>query len=251
VAAAVAFAFALQVPLSYAGFVLRAIAIPMLLVQCSIALLNDWADREADARSHRARPLPQGLVAPSVALTGAVVCALAAASWSLLVGDGAGATLLLVIGIAAGWSYDLWLKPTPLSALPFAIAFPLLLVWVALIVGFGPPPWLAFAAGVPLAVAIHLGDALPDLAEDARSDMRTLAVTLGRRRTTQAAAGALLVGVGVMTAATLPVRPLVALLIALIGLGAATVYATMAPSRWVIAGAAGSAAFAWLSSAGW
>ncbi|HYM49587.1 MAG TPA: UbiA family prenyltransferase, partial [Candidatus Limnocylindrales bacterium] len=71
-AATVACAVALRVPLAYPGFLLTRIAIPMLLVQTSISVLNEWADRERDARSARRRPLQAGLLRPGVALATAL-----------------------------------------------------------------------------------------------------------------------------------------------------------------------------------
>ena len=250
-AAAVLFAFALRVPVSYSGFVLKAIAVPMLLVQLSISVLNDWADRERDRRSTRPRPVAVGSVTPGLALGLALGLGAAAIGWSLAVGAGTGATLLLALGLLAGYAYDLRFKPTPLSFLPFAVAFPLLLVWLGAVLGYGPPAGLAFAAGVPLAIAIHLADAIPDATEDARAGIRTLAVALGPRRATLVGAGGLVLGSALLAAFSLRVHPVMALLLLLVGVGAGVAFGAGMASRWIVAAAAAITVSAWLASGGW
>lgn len=250
-AAAVLFAFALRVPLSYWGFVLKAIAVPMLLVQLSISVLNDWADRERDHRSGRRSPVAAGMVAPGPALGLALLLGAAAIGWSLAVRDGMAGTGLLTLGLLAGYAYDLRFKPTPLSFLPFAVAFPLLLVWLGAVLGYGPPAGLAFLAGVPLATAIHLADAVPDATGDARAGIRTLAVALGPRRATLLSAGGLVLGSALLAAFSLRVHPVMAPLILLVGAGAGAAFVFGRSSRWIVAGGAAIAVTAWLASGGW
>lgn len=152
------------------------------MTQLSISTLNDWADRHRDAAAGRAKPLVVGHLPPSVALALAILFALCVLPWSLAFGLTAG--LVLLIGFAAGWAYDLWLSATPLSFLPFAIAFPLLPTWVGLVAGrpLASFTWL-IVAGALLAIAIHLGDSLPDIESDSAAGSHNLAVTLGRERT--------------------------------------------------------------------
>lgn len=171
------------------------IAAIMLLVQFSISALNEWADADLDRQAGRRRPIPLGLVSPGTALTVAVLCAVGAFLLSTLVNFGTTALLLVGIGLACGWAYDLWLKGTPLSFLPFAIAFPLMPFWIALLAA-RPASSLGvlFLGGSPLATAIHLADAIPDRERDRAAGLRTLAVALGRPGAEIAAAGLLLVG---------------------------------------------------------
>ena len=171
------------------------IAAIMLLVQFSISALNEWADQDLDARSDRRRPIPLGLLSPRTAVVIAVVGAVAALVLSVLSGFGLLAFGMVLLGIACGWGYDLKLKRTPLSFLPFAIAFPLLPLWVAMIAG---RPMDALGAvllgGIPLSVSIHLADAIPDRALDRAAGVNTLAVALGRPGAEIAAVGLLLAG---------------------------------------------------------
>ncbi|HEX9096657.1 MAG TPA: UbiA family prenyltransferase [Candidatus Dormibacteraeota bacterium] len=167
----------------------------MLLVQFSISALNEWADADLDRQAGRPRPIPLGMISPATALTVAVLCAVGAFLLSTLAQFGTLALLLVGIGLACGWAYDLRLKGTPLSFLPFAIAFPLMPFWIGLLAG-RPASALGilFLGGSPLATAIHLADAIPDRDRDRGAGLRTLAVALGQPGAELVAVGSLLVG---------------------------------------------------------
>ncbi|HXN03506.1 MAG TPA: UbiA family prenyltransferase [Candidatus Acidoferrum sp.] len=171
------------------------IAAIMLLVQFSISALNEWADVDLDRLAGRRRPIPLGLLSPSTALTVAVLCAVGAFLLSTLANFGTVSLLLVGIGLACGWAYDLRFKGTPLSFLPFAIAFPLMPFWIGLLAG-RPASALGilFLGGSPLASAIHLADAIPDRDRDRAAGLRTLAVALGQPGAELVAVGLLLVG---------------------------------------------------------
>jgi 4-hydroxybenzoate polyprenyltransferase len=192
-AAAVAFAmiFGLLVRDPKVGWI---IAI-MLLVQFSISALNDWADADLDAHTGRRRPIPLGLVPARSALIVAIACAAGALLGSVVSGFGLVAFLMVALGLASGWAYDLRLKRTPLSVLPFALAFPLLPLWTAVVAGrsLGSVS-LVLLGGIPLAAAIHLADAIPDREADRGAGVNSLAVALGRPAAELVAAGLLLVG---------------------------------------------------------
>ena len=171
------------------------IAAIMLLVQFSISALNEWADADLDQRAGRRRPIPLGLVSPGTGLVVAVVCAVGAFLLCVLVDLGTTALLLVGVGTACGWAYDLWLKRGPLSFVPFAVAFPLMPFWIGVLAGRPLGSLLIlFAGGSPLAAAIHLADAIPDRDRDRDAGLRTLAVALGKPGAEMAAAGLLLVG---------------------------------------------------------
>jgi 4-hydroxybenzoate polyprenyltransferase len=170
------------------------IAAIMLLVQFSISALNEWADADLDRQAGRRRPIPLGLLSPSTALTVAALCAVGAFLLSTLAQFGTVALLLVGVGLACGWAYDLRFKGTPLSFLPFAIAFPLMPFWIGLLAG-RPASALGilFLGGSPLATAIHLADAIPDRDRDRAAGLRTLAVALGQPGAELVAVGLLLV----------------------------------------------------------
>jgi 4-hydroxybenzoate polyprenyltransferase len=167
----------------------------MLLVQFSISALNEWADADLDRRAGRQRPIPLGLVSRGAALAVAVVGAVGAFALCVLSNLGPLALLLVGVGTACGWAYDLWLKATPLSFVPFAIAFPLMPSWIGVLAG---RPLMSlvvlFVGGSPLASAIHLADSIPDRDRDREAGLKTLALALGKPAAEMAAAGLLLLG---------------------------------------------------------
>src|SRR4029077_466019 len=129
------------------------------------------------------------------ALTVAVVSAVGAFLLCVLSNLGPLALLLVGLGTACGWAYDVWLKATPLSFVPFAVAFPLMPFWIGALAGRPLPSLVVlFLGGGPLATAIHLADAIPDRDRDQESGLRTLAVALGKPGAEMAAAGLLLLG---------------------------------------------------------
>jgi 4-hydroxybenzoate polyprenyltransferase len=167
----------------------------MLLAQFSISALNEWADADLDRRAGRRRPIPLGLLSRGTALNVAIVCALGAFLLSAISNLGALPLLLVGIGVACGWAYDLWLKPTPLSFLPFAIAFPLMPFWIGLIAGRPASALIVLIiGGAPLATAIHLADSIPDRDRDHAAGLTTLAVALRRPTAEFASVGLLLIG---------------------------------------------------------
>lgn len=226
----------------------------MLLVQFSISALNDWADADLDAHAGRRRPIPLGLVPARVALMVAVACAAAALLCGVLSGFGPVAFLLVALGLTSGWAYDVRLKRTPLSVLPFAFAFPLLPLWIAVVAGrsIGSVS-LILLGGIPLAAAIHLADAIPDREADREAGVNSLAVALGRPAAELVAASLLLVGTvvsiivlldraGSSALSLLILAVAVAWLVLSLGTRKAGGRSASLVGKWVVIGAAGLAA---------
>jgi 4-hydroxybenzoate polyprenyltransferase len=86
--------------------------------------------------------------------------------------------------LACGWGYDVGLKATVASWLPYAVAFGTLPA-VATLAASPPrwPPAWALAAGALLGVGAHFANVLPDLGEDAATGVRGLPHRLGARAT--------------------------------------------------------------------
>jgi 4-hydroxybenzoate polyprenyltransferase len=81
--------------------------------------LNDWADREVDARERPGRPIPSGRVTPGFAL--ALATGLSAAGVALAAVAGGRRSLAVALPLAgAVWSYDLAVKGTPAGPLGMA-----------------------------------------------------------------------------------------------------------------------------------
>jgi len=83
--------------------------------------LNDWADRERDARERPRRPIPAGEVAPAVALGSAVALTAGALAAGGLARGGRGLRAAVrLAGVV--WAYDLVAKDTPAGPWAMALA---------------------------------------------------------------------------------------------------------------------------------
>lgn len=151
----------------------------VLAGQLSVGWSNDWLDADRDAATgRRDKPVAAGLVPVRVVRAAAVAALLAAVPLSLLSGVVAGS--LHVAAVLSAWSYNLWLKFTALSALPYVVSFGLLPAFV--VTGApghpAPPVWLVLT-GALLGAAAHFANVLPDLADDLATGVRGLPHRLG------------------------------------------------------------------------
>jgi 4-hydroxybenzoate polyprenyltransferase len=150
------------------------------LMQFSISALNDYFDREVD-KGRVNKPVARGIISPGSALWIGVILAIGAVA--LAVPLGGWVTLFTAIGLGGGLLYDVGLKYTAFSWLPFAIAFPTLPLWAwagAYPDGEIPARLLwVWPVGAVLVLGIHLADTIPDLASDSAAGVRGLAHRLG------------------------------------------------------------------------
>ncbi len=147
-------------------------------MQLSIAVLNDYCDRDLDAVSKRNKPIASGLVtAREALLCGHLLIILMLA---LLLPLNRLAMLLSLLYLALGISYNLGLKSTPFSGIVFALAIPLIPVYAFVGMNRLLPFlfWLIPVAAL-LGIALNLANSLPDLEEDALHNAHTLAVRFG------------------------------------------------------------------------
>ena len=156
----------------------------MLCIQFAIGALNDWADRRLDAAMKPWKPIPSGLVAPATALM--VAGGLASAGALLAAAGGPAAWMLAMAGLMAGIAYDLGLKRTPFSALTYAVALPLVPLWVWSALGRAGTALVAILpVGMLLGFSLQLLNALPDAAGDTtggvRGTLQWLGVARGRK----------------------------------------------------------------------
>jgi 4-hydroxybenzoate polyprenyltransferase len=155
----------------------------VLTGQLSIGWSNDAVDAARDQRSRRSgKPVATGLVAGRTVATAAGAALVACVPLSLANGLAAGIAHLL--GVAGGWAYNLGLKRTWLSWVPYATSFALLPAFIVLgLPGAALPPLWLLAAGALLGVSAHLFNVLPDLDDDRAEGVLSLPVRLGRSRT--------------------------------------------------------------------
>jgi 4-hydroxybenzoate polyprenyltransferase len=157
------------------------LAVLLAANQYSAGALNDAVDAPADAATGRDKPIPGGAISRRAAATLAVAAGLVSLACGALLGP---ATLALAVaGLACAWGYDLWLKGTVASVLPFACALPLVPLFGYGAAGRFPAVlWWAWPIGALAAVAVHLADSLPDVEADRLAGVHGLAPRLGVRR---------------------------------------------------------------------
>lgn len=162
------------------GAALR-LAAGMLAAQGAIGAANDYADRDLDRAAKPHKPLVAGWVSPRAAL--AVLAALLAVALGMAASFGPASLGLVGAALAVGLLYDVRLKRTALSWLPYLVAIPLEPLWVWAALGRFTPRllWLYPLGAAPL-LALHLANALADDTGDAARGVAGLVQRLGRRR---------------------------------------------------------------------
>ncbi|MFB8028342.1 UbiA family prenyltransferase [Streptomyces sp. NPDC056465] len=155
----------------------------VLTGQLSVGWCNDAYDALRDAGAARpGKPVARGAVGRRVVWGAAFTALFLCAVLSLACGRSAGAAHLT--GVVAAWAYNLRLKETVLSWLPYVVGFGSLPCLVALSLPGRPwPAWWVVAAAALLGTAAHLGDVLPDIEADLRAGIRGLPQRLGTART--------------------------------------------------------------------
>ena len=155
------------------------VMLAVLSGQLSVGWSNDYLDRERDAQSQR---IDKPIVAQQITASLVGVCAVVAVSvcipFSMFSGWRAGAVHLVAVFLA--WVYNMKLKSTIASAVPYLVAFGLLPAFVTLgLTGHPwPLPW-AMAAASLLGLGAHFVNVLPDLEADRATGVNGLPHRLG------------------------------------------------------------------------
>ncbi len=174
------------------------LGLAVLLGQFSVGLSNDWLDAQRDRIVGRTdKPVATGQITSTTVRNASLLTGVAGVL--LMLPLGWLATLAHAIFIAAGWAYNLGLKKTALSVLPYLIGFGTLPAVITLARDTpAVPAWWAMAAGATLGVAAHFANALPDIADDRATGI----VGLPHRVSSRASS---LVTFGALAAATITV----------------------------------------------
>jgi 4-hydroxybenzoate polyprenyltransferase len=221
---AVATALAVAAGRGAAGAV--AVAVAVLSGQLSVGWSNDLIDRDRDReRGRQQKPIVAGLVAPTTVRRAAVIALVATVPLSLL--SGISAATVHVVAVLAAWAYNLRIKSTVLSVLPYVVAFGLLPAFVTLGLPGAPwPPWWAVTAGALLGAGAHFANVVPDITDDLATGVRGLPQRLGRETSSRLAAVFLLAASLVLVFGPGHVGPVTG-----VGLAIATVLAGVAGIR--------------------
>lgn len=157
------------------------VAATILTGHLSIGWSNDAVDATRDTIvNRRDKPVVRGLVSRRTLWIGAAV--MFAVTIPVSLANGVAAGLVHLLFVACAWAYNLGLKSTVISWLPYAVAFGGLPSFVTL----GTPPdhawapWWATAALALLGVGAHLANVVPDLARDLATGVRGWPQRLGR-----------------------------------------------------------------------
>lgn len=163
---------------AYRGVVVTA---AVLTGQLTIGWGNDLIDASRDRLVGRSdKPLATGELSASVVIAYLLTAMAACVVLSLLVGWRS-AMVHLLLGVSWGHLYNLVLKATVWSWLPYAVAFGTLpaVVTLADVPAHWAPLWMMLTAGL-LGVAAHFLNTLPDQTDDEATGVRGLPHRLGR-----------------------------------------------------------------------
>lgn len=190
--AVTAFSAAMAAGAGAPGATTALIALAVFSGQLSIGWSNDWIDADRDAAVGRAgKPVGAGRL-PAVAVRNAALVALTACiALSMALGWRAGVVHLFFVGM--GWAYNLGLKGTVWSWVPYALGFGALPLAIALALPGSPAAsWWAIGGGALLGVGAHGANVLPDLVDDEATGVRGLPHRIGRTATSLGSAAALI-----------------------------------------------------------
>ena len=151
------------------GSLLVLVAAAVLTGQLCVGWVNDIVDRDRDrAVGRHDKPLANDILAPRTVAVSATAAGAACVPLSLGLGIAAG--LCHLLAVLAALAYDIGLKRTVWSWLPYAVAFGLLpvVVWLVSPQDGLPPTWLVLA-GALLGVGAHGANVLPDYDRDRAS----------------------------------------------------------------------------------
>ncbi|WP_322761455.1 UbiA family prenyltransferase [Frankia sp. Cr2] len=164
---------------SVAGVVVVALAVGT--GQLSVGWSNDYFDRVRDASSGRDdKPVALGALPARTVGVAAIVTLVACVPLSLLSGWRAATAHLIAVALA--WLYNMGVKGTAASLIPFAIAYALLPAFIVLgLPGHPMPAWWLLLAGALLGCGGHFANVLPDLDEDLRAGVRGVPHRVGAR----------------------------------------------------------------------
>ena len=187
-------------------WVILAVAAGQLYVGWS----NDYVDRKRDRDAERKdKPLAHGGLAPRVVRAAAVAALVAAVPLSFASGVAAG--LVHLAAIASATAYNLGVKATIFSAVPYAVSFGLLPAFVTL--GLSHPHWphlWVMAVAALIGVGGHFAQARPDVEADRRQGVHGVPERAGDRGSAILAAGFLAAGAVALAVGTRSALPLLA-----------------------------------------
>jgi len=171
------------------------IAFGVFTGQLVVGWSNDLLDYEDDQRHNRTnKPLVSGLITKE--FTQKWLRFMVPFSFIANIAGPLGVKggLVYMFGIACGVSYNVYFKFSPLSPLPYAIAFAALPSCIVISKGVMPPTWM-WLGGAFFGMAAHFINVLKDMKEDHVSGIGGLPQKLGTRGSIFAASVLIILGI--------------------------------------------------------
>jgi len=177
------------------------VLLAVLSGQLSVGWANDARDAERDRAALRLeKPAVRGWISQRGLWTAAAIAATSCVPLSIVAGGPIGGAAHIA-AVASAWAYDLWLKATTWSYLPYMVSFGLVVPFLTY--GLTPPQppaaW-AVAALALLGLGAHLANGIPDIETDLATDSQGAVGRLGRRTSANLAVLALLAATGLLVA---------------------------------------------------
>ena len=105
--------------------------------------------------------------------------------------------LVYMLGIACGIAYNFYFKFSPLSPLPYAIAFAALPSSIAISKEITPPTWM-WLGGALFGMAAHFINVIKDMKADQISEIRGLPQILGTKKSILVASLLIILGIALL-----------------------------------------------------
>ena len=180
------------------------IAFAILLGQFVVGWSNDLIDFPSDKAAKKLKkPLVAGTITEATLKISLGIAMPSAFIVSLMSPLGVSGTAIHFIGLLSATAYNLKLKSTLLSVVPFMVSFGALPWAIYVAAGSTPPMWLVLAF-VLFTSAFHFLNVLKDMDTDIEQDVMGLPQVLGR--TKSIAMAALLGALGIVNVALANVR---------------------------------------------
>jgi 4-hydroxybenzoate polyprenyltransferase len=172
------------------------IAFAILLGQFVVGWSNDLIDFPRDRAAKRlGKPLVAATITQSTLKISIGIALLSALIISLLSPLGVSGTAIHFLGLLSATAYNLKLKSTLLSVVPYIVSFGALPWAIYVAAGAKPPTWIVLGF-VLFASAFHFLNVLKDLDSDVDQDVMGLPQVLGRQKSILIAL--LLAGLGIL-----------------------------------------------------
>jgi 4-hydroxybenzoate polyprenyltransferase len=157
------------------------IAFTVFLGQLIIGWSNDLYDYDDDVKHNRTnKPLVAGTITPEKLRKTTFIFIPIAVIANLIGPLGLKGGSVYLLGVGCGIAYNFYLKFSPLSPLPYAIALAALPASVYYSVDRTPPLWV-LTGGSLLGVGFHFLNVLKDIEKDQSSSIKGLPQIVGKR----------------------------------------------------------------------